>query len=707
MKRNEAQNYLRSQLDKFGLRGWKIRVSYDEKANYLGLCDYDNNTIILNSYHVELHPESEVKDTCLHEIAHALVGPNESHNLIWQAKATEIGAKPLALCTHLSLPPEVIDAIRSGHEVETVEKVHTVTSHEFKIKVIKERCPDCGKEAIEKFRFKTIDHEGNEVEIITLKCFHVIKKVIPRATPFESLISNHWRNEIKNCKHEFNPSNLDAPNQCIHCGEFKLLPFQLIGAKSTEVACATGRGFGIFDDMGLGKTVQSLAYLHFHKERFPVLYVVKTKIKFNWLKQIVRWLGQDYFAQMINTSRDFVFPNLKGYIISHDLLRNFPLDKITGLGIKTIIIDEVQQFKNPDSSRTGALRTLIKALGEDTKIINLSGTPWKNRGSEYFVALNMIAPSKFNSYARFVREWVDIIVDENGKSKQGGIRNIPRFKEYVKDILIRREYEEVMQVFPETNRVPLHVQLDDFEQKQYDNEVSNFVSWYNEELAKNDYEREVNSLAIIAKLQKMRHIVGLAKIPVTVAFVEEFIEETDKKLVIFVHHKDVHSLLVDDIKKIVGDKFPVYSWYVERGEDVVFSETEQFNKDKRAIAIASTLAFGEGIDLQSCADCIMHERQWNPQNEDQAAPGRFRRIGQKAQQVNITFPIAEGTVDEHLDYLVSRKRRYFHEVMNKGEVPTWDENEIVQKIAQMIIEGARSKKKDNVNRPSITEMARF
>jgi SNF2 family DNA or RNA helicase len=68
--------------------------------------------------------------------------------------------------------------------------------------------------------------------------------------------------------------------------------------------------------------------------------------------------------------------------------------------------------------------------------------------------------------------------------------------------------------------------------------------------------------------------------------------------------------------------------------------------------IASTLACGEGVDLQTCSDCILHERQWNPQNEDQAAPGRFRRIGQTAKVINITCPEAEGTIDEDLDVIV-------------------------------------------------------
>ena len=35
--------------------------------------------------------DEEVKNTLLHEIAHALVGPGHRHNRVWRQKAREIG----------------------------------------------------------------------------------------------------------------------------------------------------------------------------------------------------------------------------------------------------------------------------------------------------------------------------------------------------------------------------------------------------------------------------------------------------------------------------------------------------------------------------------------------------------------------------------------------------------------------------------------
>jgi len=106
----------------------------------------------------------------------------------------------------------------------------------------------------------------------------------------------------------------------------------------------------------------------------------------------------------------------------------------------------------------------------------------------------------------------------------------------------------------------------------------------------------------------------------------------------------------------------------------------------------------------------MHERQWNPQNEEQAAPGRFRRIGQESSVINITVPEAEGTVDEHLDGIVEGKRIQYHAVMNKGEIPKWNEGEIAQQLAELIVRKHREKMsksgKEKV-KTNITGMAAF
>jgi SNF2 family DNA or RNA helicase len=691
MDRNTASKFCHAELDKYNLTEWHVRITQDSNMSFLGLCDHQTKCIIINAFHTDIHPDVEVRNTIRHEIAHAIVGPGQGHNNLWAQKAQEIGCDNTFPCSHLYLPKNVLDAIRSGATIEMTVEEQVIRTPSYKVTRLQEKCPDCGKVAKEKFSIDVTDKEGNQVKLITLECFHIIKRIIPKATPFESMVSNDWKPEVKNCKHEWDK------NHCNKCNEYKLFNFQTIGARSAEVALAIQKGFGFFDDMGLGKTVEALAIIKFHAKQYtPCMIVTKSAIKFQWFKQAIRWLGPEYLAQIISTSKDYLFPNLKLYIIPYDLLRRFPREKLDKLGIKLVILDECQQIKNPDSTRTQEVRKLVNSNG--CKVLPLSGTPWKNRGGEFFPVLNMMDPIKFYSYQHYLDNWVDYYYEGN-KKKMGGIRRPEKFREFTSSMLIRREYEEVMDEFPEINRMKLNVQLDDLAQSTYEDSVSEFVAWYNEVLEEGG-EEKLNGLAILAKMSRMRHISGLAKIPATLGFVEEFVDDTDKKLVVFVHHKDVGELMYSALQNtdkvtnpdnyslaqtLVDENIKVFKYTSELSGGERFTMQEEFNKLPRAIMIASTLACGEGVDLQTCADVVMHERQWNPQNEDQAAPGRFRRIGQLAKKISITFPEAEGTIDEHLDSINERKRLQYHAVMNKSEVPAWSQDSMAKELADIII----------------------
>lgn len=683
MTREQSTKLLRETLDKNLLPHWKIRLTTDLTKPFLGLCIHKDQTIVLNAHHIDTHPDAEILNTIRHEVAHAVLGPGHGHSEVWKNKARELGCDNTLPCATYELSLEAIDAICSEAQLEVTfdEHVETIRTPKYKITRLQEKCPTCGKVAEEKFSFQTVDRDGNQCKMITLTCFHIIKKIIPKATPFENLVTYAHRGN--NCKHDWDK------NTCNKCGAQKLFPFQVTGARFVEANLAINKGVGIFDDMGLGKTVQALAYLAYHPEAFPILCVVKSGIKYQWFKELVKWLGPNHIAQVISTSRDIILPGLKCYIISYDLLRRFDKEEWNKVQIKTVIIDEVQHIKNPDATRTQEVRKIVNTADH---VIPLSGTPWKNRGSEFFTVLNLLDAKRFPSFEQFKRKWVDYYWDGN-TAKEAGITDIPKFREYTADLFIRREFDEVMHEMPGVNRTLLYTALEQLEQKNYDEEVSEFVKFYNNEVLggeENSFEAQTNILAYFAR---MRHITGLAKIPATVEFAETFIQDTDRKLTIFVHHKDVGQLLYSELlNKKLG--VPVYKLTAEMDAIARSELQDKFNNTKQCILIASTLASGEGLNLQSCSDCILHERQWNPQNEDQAAPGRFRRIGQ-TRLVNVTCVTAEGTIDDIFAGIVERKRAAFHNTMNKsGEMPVWDSKSIVKELAQAIVSQASQRIKN-------------
>lgn len=60
------------------------------KFHRAGQCNWKKKTIQLQPTYVELNSEEEVKETILHEIAHAL-RPRHGHNKYWRRTALSIG----------------------------------------------------------------------------------------------------------------------------------------------------------------------------------------------------------------------------------------------------------------------------------------------------------------------------------------------------------------------------------------------------------------------------------------------------------------------------------------------------------------------------------------------------------------------------------------------------------------------------------------
>lgn len=91
MKLIEAENLTKELLVKFELKGWKFAwLKRMNKFSTAGQCRYKSKTIFLQPTYVELNTDSEIRNTILHEIAHALM-PKHGHNKFWKRKAIEIG----------------------------------------------------------------------------------------------------------------------------------------------------------------------------------------------------------------------------------------------------------------------------------------------------------------------------------------------------------------------------------------------------------------------------------------------------------------------------------------------------------------------------------------------------------------------------------------------------------------------------------------
>ena len=77
-------------LEVHGLEEWE--VVFDNAKRRAGICRFSDRTLGLSAPLTALHSEDDVRDTILHEIAHALVGPRHGHDATWRATARRIGS---------------------------------------------------------------------------------------------------------------------------------------------------------------------------------------------------------------------------------------------------------------------------------------------------------------------------------------------------------------------------------------------------------------------------------------------------------------------------------------------------------------------------------------------------------------------------------------------------------------------------------------
>ena len=92
MELNDATTLAHTLMQMYGLASW--RFAFNQRKRAFGLCNFTRKTIYLSAPLTEINDEPAVRDTLLHEIAHALAGPAAKHGLIWQEIATRIGATP-------------------------------------------------------------------------------------------------------------------------------------------------------------------------------------------------------------------------------------------------------------------------------------------------------------------------------------------------------------------------------------------------------------------------------------------------------------------------------------------------------------------------------------------------------------------------------------------------------------------------------------
>lgn len=434
-------------------------------------------------------------------------------------------------------------------------------------------------------------------------------------------------------------------------------------------------GACLADDMGLGKTVQLIAYLLSVKEQkkaavgSPSLIICPTSVLGNWEKELQR------FAPSFNVYVHYGPNRLKGsdflkgiqkadIILTSYALTHLDQGTLEQVEWSTIVIDEAQNIKNPQTKQSRAVRKL-----KGKHHIALTGTPMENRLSELWVIFDFMNHGYLGSLQHFQKEFILPIEKENDSSK------IEELKKLIRPFLLRRtkQDKEVALNLPEKQ-----------EEKEYCPLTVEQASLY-EHLVQDSFAR-IESLTgferkglVLQLLNRLKQLCDHPALYLKEQSPANLLERSFKL-----------EKLVEIVDAVLAQKESclIFTQYIAMGEMIRTVLKEEFHLDvpflhgsvakaKRdqmitsfqngefPLFLLSLNAGGTGLNLTAANHVIHYDRWWNPAVENQATD-RAYRIGQ-TRFVHVHKFISTGTIEEKIDAMLEKKQWLNEQIIQSDE----------------------------------------
>lgn len=429
----------------------------------------------------------------------------------------------------------------------------------------------------------------------------------------------------------------------------KLYKYQKQGVR--ELHALDGRAL-LADEMGLGKTLQALTYA---RRMEPVIIVCPASLKYNWEREAALHYGIG--AEVLEGTRPPAKQRLTTHhpmvVINYDILPHW-LDHLIREKPQCVILDEVHYCKNKTAKRTKAVKKLCQGAEH---VIGLSGTPMTNRPSELWSILNIIRPDLFPAFFPYAMRYCKARKRPWGWEFKGAT-NMPELNKILREnVMIRRLKKDVLKDLPDKQRSVVTFDLDNWDEYQAAND--DLISW----LATQS-KTKAKKAAKAEKVVQFGYLKRLAikgKYLAACDWIDQFFEETGRKLVLFAVHRAVmkwlHSRYPNSVV-VNGD-------VVGRRRQLA---VDKFNNDPECrLFIGQLKAAGAGINLQKGAsDLAFMELGWTPSDHTQAED-RIHRIGQK-NGAQCYYLVARGTIEEMLCGVIQTKQGVVDQALDGADI---------------------------------------
>ena len=425
----------------------------------------------------------------------------------------------------------------------------------------------------------------------------------------------------------------------------ELYPFQRQAVRFIEQT--NGRTI-LGDEMGLGKTVEALHWAGKRSDITKILIVSPANVTYKWQREVKTWLGRNSAVVQGYSSKLTRHPIL---ICSYNVMTH-RWKELRKRGFDLIIWDEAHYLKG---NRKKTKRVAAALRLKSPFVLCLSGTPFLNRPIELFNILTILEPGKWKLGSYGTRYCGGF---DHWEGPLKGATNRHELKSKLTSIMIRRLKRDVLDDLPPLSRILLPVEIRQTEYKK----------------AMKEMNREFPMRAVM----DMWHIIGNENAKEACHWANDFMEQSDGKLVLYAHHNSVVKLLDTGLRQhgvaIISGQTPVTK------RDAL---VKGFQIGERPRIMIITNAGGEGIDLfgldgVDASTILFVERQWTPAMEEQAL-ARLDRIGQNS-PVTAYYLVAIGTFDEKMATRIEIKRKVLDDIVGEPDVTMNIKDEILDSI---------------------------
>ncbi|MEV5385861.1 DEAD/DEAH box helicase [Streptomyces sp. NPDC052721] len=445
-----------------------------------------------------------------------------------------------------------------------------------------------------------------------------------------------------------------------------LRDYQLRGLDWLARTTSLGLGCCLADDMGLGKTVTLIA-LHLHRQSDPAaagptLVVCPASLLGNWQREIERFAPGIPVRRFHGSGRDLASLADGEFVLTTYGTLRLDAVRLAGVPWGMVVTDEAQHVKNPYSATARALRT----VGARARVA-LTGTPVENNLTELWAILDWTTPGLLGSLGSFRARYAQPV--EGGRDPAAA----QRLARLVGPFLLRRRKSDpgIAPELPPKTETDHPVALTAEQAGLY------------EALVRETLDRITTVDDMTRRGLIMRLLTGLKQICNHPA---QFLKEDDPRLTgrsgkLELLDELLGTILAADSGVLVFTQYVRMARLLERhlaargvsslllhgGTPVAAREdlVRRFQAGEAPVFLLSLKAAGTGLNLTRAEHVVHYDRWWNPAVEAQATD-RAYRIGQ-TRPVQVHRLIAEGTLEDRIAEMLSRKRELADAVLGSGE----------------------------------------